>query len=193
MRVDYFAWVAALLLLPATAGAAPQTYPSARRAVSADRFLSSLGVNTHVDQGYDPKSYIEPLRYMGIREVRDAARHVDGEVAIAHATGVHFVINGGGDLKGLIASANVLAKAGALLAVEGPNEVNNFPIPYDGQKGGGPGRSWYAVGAFQKALFAATKDSPELGAYPVFGVSETGAETDNVGVQYLTVPRGDGA
>jgi hypothetical protein len=193
MRVDYFAWVAALLLLPATAGAAPQTYPSARHAVSADRFLSSLGVNTHVDQGYDPKSYIEPLRYMGIREVRDAARHVDGEVAIADATGVHFVINGGGDLKGLIASANVLAKAGALLAVEGPNEVNNFPITYDGQKGGGPGHSWYAVGAFQKALFAATKDSPELGAYPVFGVSETGAETDNVGVQYLTVPRGDGA
>ncbi len=185
-------WLAALLLLPGSAGAATQLRPTYTRAISAETFLTSLGVNTHVDQGYDPNSYIGPLRYLGIREVRDAARHVDGEVAVARATGVHFVINGGGDLKGLIASAEVLAKAGALLAVEGPNEPNNFPITYNGQRGGGMEHSWYAVAAFQAALYASMKESPLLAPYQVFGVSETGAETDDVGLQYLTVPMSDG-
>jgi hypothetical protein len=190
MSLDWIAWVAALLLLPV--GAAAQTHPVETRAVSAVTFLNSLGVNTHVDQGYDPGSYIGPLRYLGIRAVRDAERHVDGEVAIARATGVRFVINGGGDLKGLIDSATVLAKAGALLAVEGPNEPNNFPMTFDGQQGGGAGRSWYAVAAFQAALYAAMKGSPLLAAYPVFGVSETGAETDDVGLQFRTIPSGEG-
>ncbi len=180
-----------LLLLTLSGGAAAQTLPTETRAISADTFLNSLGVNTHVDQGYDPKSYIGPLRYLGIREVRDAERHADGEVAIAKATGVHFVIGAAGDLKGLIASAGVLAKAGALLALEGPNEPNNFPIIYNGQQGGGFGHSWYAVAAYQAALYAATKASPLLAPYPVFGVSETGAETDDVGLQYRTIPGGD--
>jgi hypothetical protein len=191
-ELGLFAWLAALLLLPGSAGAATPGRPAYVRAIGADTFLTSLGVNTHVDQGYDPKSYIAPLRYLGIRQVRDAERHVDGEVAIARATGVHFVINGAGDLKGLIASADVLAKAGALLAVEGPNEPNNFPIHYNGQVGGGFGHSWYAVAAFQAALYGATKDDPLLAQYPVFGVSETGAETDDVGLQYRTVPASDG-
>jgi hypothetical protein len=176
-----------------SAGAATQTRPTETQAFSADTFLTSLGVNTHVDQGYDPGSYIAPLRYLGIREVRDGERHVDGELAVARATGVRFAINGGGDLRGLIASATVLAKAGALLAVEGPNEPNNFPITFDGQQGGGLRHSWYAVGAVQAALVAAVKSSRLLASYPVFGVSETGAETDDVGLQYRSVPNGDGA
>jgi hypothetical protein len=193
MTLDAIARIAGLFLLATGAGAAAPLPPSETRAISADTFLSSLGVNTHVDQGYDPNSYIAPLRFLGIREVRDAERHADGEVAIAHATGVHFVINGGGDLDGLIASAAILAKAGALLAVEGPNEPNNFPITYDGQKGGGAGKSWHAVAAFQSALYAAIKGNPLLAAYPVFGVSETGAETDNVGLQFRTIPEGSDA
>ena len=182
----------AFLLLPEGASAAGETRPVFTRSVSAATFLNSLGVNTHVDQGYSSTSYIDPLRYLGIREVRDGERHADGEVAIAKATGVHFVINGGGDLEGLVASAAVLAKAGALLAVEGPNEPNNFPITYKREQGGGSGHSWYAVGAFQAALYSSMKASPLLAPYPVFGVSETGAETDDVGLQYRTVPAGGG-
>jgi hypothetical protein len=183
-------WRAGLLLLPFSAwtngrAAAP---PAAVQAVSAADFLSSLGVNTHVDQGYDPASYIGPLRFMGIRAVRDGERHANGEVAIARATGVHFVINGGGDLRGLLASGEVLARAGALLALEGPNEPNNFPITYEGQRGGGLGHSWYAVAAFQAALYRSAKSDPLLARFPIFGPSETGAETDNVGVQFRTIP-----
>jgi hypothetical protein len=170
----------------ATGPSVPPLSPS--RAVSAAAFLDSIGVNAHTDQGYDPKSYIEPLRYMGIREVRDGERHVESDVMIHTETGVRYTINGGGDVQGLLASARVLAAAGALLAVEGPNEPNNFPISYEGKKGGGIGGTWVPVALFQKDLYAQVKADPVLRRYPVFGPSEVGAETDNVGLQFLVIP-----
>ncbi|MCB8877655.1 hypothetical protein [Acidisoma silvae] len=185
------------LALPISAVAGVQTSgagldlgpPKPVTAQSADRFLDSLGVNIHVDQGYDPKTYIAPLHYLGVRAVRDGIRHVDSDVMLAKATGVRFDIQGGGDLAGELASARTLAKAGALLALEGPNEPNNFPITYQGQQGGGQGHSWKAVAAFQAALYQAAKTDPQLKSYPVFGPSETGAETDNVGLQFRTTPK----
>jgi hypothetical protein len=45
-------------------------------AISADTFLSSQGVNTHVDQGYNAGSYVVPLRYLGVRNIRDSARNL---------------------------------------------------------------------------------------------------------------------
>jgi hypothetical protein len=161
-------------------------------AMSADRFLSSLGVNTHVDQGYDPNSYVEPLKFTGIREVRDGSRHISSDVMIHQKTGARFTIGDGGDLhlENLLACGRTLAKADALLALEGPNEVNNFPIVYNGEHGGGQGKSWIPVAQYQKDLYAAAKSDPVLKRYPVFSPSETGAETDNVGLQFLTVPVG---
>lgn len=159
------------------------------KAVGADKFLNSLGINTHIDQGVNPASYIEPLKYLGVRQVRDGARHVEGSIAVAHNTGVRFTIFGTGDLDAIIAAAERLAKANALLAVEGPNEPNNFPITYKGEKGGRDA-SWKAVGQFQADLYAAVKNNPVLKDYPVFSVSEPGAQTDNIGLQFLTVPPG---
>ena len=78
------------------------------------------------------------------------------------------------------------------MAFEGPNEPNNFPITYNGQSGGGTG-SWAPVAQFQEALYRAVKSVPDLQKYPVFAVSEAGAETDNVGLQFLTIPTGAGA
>lgn len=157
-------------------------------AVSAAEFLDSLGVNTHVDQGYDPRSYIEPLRYTGIRQVRDGARNIAADIMIHQATGVRFAIIAGGDIKGVTNAAATLAAADALLAIEGPNEANNFPINYKGQKGGGPDGTWVPVADFQRDMYQALKSSPILRGYPVFGPSETGAETENVGLQFLTIP-----
>lgn len=37
------------------------------------------------------------------------------------------------------------------------------------------------------------KRDPVLKKYPVWSISEGGAETDNVGLQYLTIPTGAGA
>jgi hypothetical protein len=190
----------------AGAASADQQLPPAVVAASCDAFLSSLGVNTHVDQGYDPKSYVEPLRYLGVRNIRDGAPKLSGLLTLHAQTGV-LVDLGGADLSGLIAVANILARAGALLSIEGPNEPNNFPITYGGQQGGGmtvnwlpgwlPGwlpnwASWVPVAQLQRNLYSAVKSDPELSRYPVFHVSEGGAETDNAGLQFLTIPAGAG-
>lgn len=157
-------------------------------AVDANTFLDSIGVNMHVDQGYDPGSYVEPLSYTGVRQVRDGERHVQSDVILHQKTGVRYTLNGAGDLQGLLASGRVLAAAGALLALEGPNEPNNFAITYAGKRGGGPGGTWVPVAQFQKDLYAAVKADPVLGHYAVFSPSEVGAETDNVGLQFLLIP-----
>ena len=117
-----------------------RAYAAQMPATSAAAFLDSIGVNTHVDQGYDPGSYVQPLRYTGIRQVRVGSRNIPGDVMIHQQTGVRFTVNGDGNLEGLLSAARTLAEAHALLALEGPNEPNNFPITYDGKRGGGPDR-----------------------------------------------------
>jgi hypothetical protein len=158
-------------------------------AVSSDAFLTSLGVNTHVDQGYDPASYVAPLRYLGVRNIRDSRRNLSGLIMLHEQTGI-LVDLLGADVSGLMTAAKTLAHANALLSIEGPNEPNNFPVTYNGQEGGGTSGSWLQVALLQKDLYNAVKNDPELKRYPVFHVSEGGAETDNVGLQFLTVPAG---
>jgi hypothetical protein len=193
---------------------ADQRIPPGVLAVSSDAFLSSLGVNTHVDQGYSPGSYVLPLRYLGVRNIRDSERNLSGHLMLHAQTGI-LVDLLGADVERLTAAAKTLARAGALLSIEGPNEPNNFPITYNGQQGGGSGLnwlpgwllgtfpdwlvgrlpgwpSWIAVAELQKDLYSAVKSDPELSRYPVFHVSEGGAETDNVGLQFLTIPAGAG-
>jgi len=168
-------------------------FPSSDRrgvpAVSSDTFLTSLGVNSHVDQGYDPSSYIAPLRYLGVRNIRDGRRNLSSLIMLHEQTGI-LVDLLGADVSGLMTAARSLAQANALLSIEGPNEPNNFPVTYNGQNGGGTSGSWLQVALLQKDLYSAVKNDPELKRYPVFHVSEGGAETDNVGLQFLTVPGG---
>ena len=70
--------------------------------VSADTFLSSLGVNTHVDQGVSGSSYIAPLRYLGVRNIRDLGRHWPQFQLINRQTGVRLDLASEGDLDGTI-------------------------------------------------------------------------------------------
>jgi hypothetical protein len=158
-------------------------------AARSDTFLSSLGINTHVSQGYNPGSYVRPLRYLGVRNIRDSERNLRGLLLLHEQTGIRVDLQGD-NVSGVIEAAKVLAKAGALMAVEGPNEPNNFLITYNGKQAGGTTGSWVPVAQLQKDLYSAVKNDPELKQYPVFHVSEGGAETDNVGLQFLTIPPG---
>src|SRR6202008_1145761 len=170
----------------------PNTDAAGILALSSDTFLSSLGVNTHVDQGYNAGSYVLALRYLGVRNVRDSHRNLSNTIMLHRQTGVRVDLLGN-DVSNLLTAARTLAKADALLSIEGPNEPNNFPITYAGKLGGGRSTSWIPVAQLQKDIFSAVKSDPELSRYPVFSVSEGGAETDNVGLQYLTIPNGTGA
>ena len=171
--------------------AGPVPHEAVSVAIGCDAFLSSLGVNTHVDQGYSPQSYIEPLRYLGVRNVRDSGRNLPGLVMLHAKAGVRVDLLGA-DVVELMGAASTLARAGALLSIEGPNEPNNFPVTYKGRQGGGPTQSWAAGAQLQMDLYSAVKSDPELRAYPVFQVSEGGAETENDGLQFLTIPAAAG-
>jgi hypothetical protein len=160
--------------------------------VSADDFLSSLGIDTHIDQGVPGPSYIAPLRYLGVRNIHDGGRHWSQVELINRQTGIRLDMFGEGDLDAMISTGKALAASNALMAFEGPNEPNNFPIVYKGQSGGGAG-PWAPVAQFQKDLYWAVKSDPDLRRYPVFAVSEAGGETENVGLQFLTIPAGAGA
>jgi hypothetical protein len=158
-------------------------------AVSSETFLSSLGVNTHVDQGYSAGSYVLALRYLGVHNIRDSQRNLSSTIMLHEQTGIRVDLLGT-DVSSLLLAAKTLAKVDALLSIEGPNEPNNFPITYNGERGGGRYTSWVPVAQLQKDIYSAVKNDPELRRYPVFHVSEGGAEANNVGLQYLTIPDG---
>jgi hypothetical protein len=106
-------------------------------------------------------------------------------------TGVRFswgLVSGGTNLSKLLTTAKLLAAADALLAFEGNNEPNNWGVTYQGEKGGGRAPSWLAIAKLQRDLYAAVKSDPLLKKYPVWSISENGAERDNVGLQFLTIP-----
>jgi hypothetical protein len=104
-----------------------------------------------------------------------------------HASaGVRLSLLTNQDVTSTITMAKTLNASGALLAVEGPNEPNNFPVTYDGQKSGA---SFVPVAELQRDLYAAVKAEPSLAGIPVFHASEAGgSEPDNVGLQFLTIP-----
>ena len=129
---------------------------------------------------------------MGVRNIRDGVRNSPQIRLINRQTGVRLDLIVAGNLKATVSTGKVLAASGALVAFEGPNEPNNFPIIYNGRSGGGAG-SWTPVAQFQEALYRVVKSDPDLQKYPVFAVSEAGAEIDNVGLQFLTIPPGAGA
>jgi hypothetical protein len=157
-------------------------------AIPANTFLNSMSVQTHIDQGYPETPYEAEFTYTGIRNARDASNSYAKYITLHNNTisstypGTKWVIGGPNPPSGNITPGLALDAAGALLGFEGPNEPNNSPFTYMGNVGGGSG-TWVPVAQFQRDLYSAIKGNSTLAKYPVWGVSEGGAETDNVGLQ----------
>ena len=167
-------------------------------AVKADDFLSSIGVCSAVSRrGENLASTMDVARYLGLRWIRagyESGIPIADLIALHRQAGVRFsygLMSGGNDLARLLDGARQLATAGALLALEGNNEPNNWGISYEGQRGGGT-NSWLPVAKLQRDLYGAVKNDPVLRDYPVWSPSESGAEADNVGLQFLTIPNAAG-
>jgi len=188
-----------LCLLVAGAGGFSNANAADMPAHRAADFLNSIGVVSSISRrGETLQNTIHAASYLGIRWIRAG---YEGDIPLSDLielhkqTGVRFSYglgSGGADLTRLTAGARQLALAGALVALEGPNEPNNWGVTYQGQTGG-RGGSWLAVARLQRDLFAAVKSDPVLRQYPVWTISESGAEADNVGLQFLTIPNGAGA
>lgn len=185
----------ALFLFPASLAVAADGVA----ATSVSNFLNSIGVCTHIGQGIDnPAPSATAMAYAGIRNLRDDgnASHLRDWIAVYQQAGVHVVltISGPGDdtIASLLATSKELAAAGALLALEGPNEPNNFAVTWQGQKSQATG-TFIPVANWQKAFYEQAKSDPVLKRFPVFHSSEAGgSEPDNVGLQFLTIPAGAG-
>jgi hypothetical protein len=185
----------ALELLP-SAKAEPTT------AIPMNDFLNSIGVvTTFPDRGQPLPKTVEMVKYLGFRWVRGGIEGLtaDGPTTLQtyldlhRQTGVRFswgLVSGGSDLKKLIETGRQLAEADALLAFEGNNEPNNWGVTYQGEQGGGRAPSWMAVAKLQRDLYQAVHNDPVLKKFPVWSISEGGAQVDNVGLQFLTIPPG---
>jgi hypothetical protein len=170
-------------------------------ALPAANFLDSVGVvTTFPDRGQPLAKTIEMVNYAGFRWVRGGIEGLTDEgpttlktyLDLHEQTGARFswgLVSGGSDLEKLLATARRLAAADALLAFEGNNEPNNWGVTYQGEAGGGRAPSWLAVAKLQRDLYKAVNSDPVLKNYPVWSISEGGAETDNVGLQFLKIPR----
>ena len=184
--------------LPLGAQAQPTT------ALPANDFLNSLGLDsTFPDRGQPLAKTVEMIKYGGFRWVRGGIEGLTDSgpttlqtyLDLHKQTGVKFnwgLVSSGNDLHKLIETGKVIAQANALLAFEGNNEPNNWGVTYQGEKGGGQAPSWVPVAKLQRDLYRAVKSDPLLKKYPVWSPSETGGQTDNVGLQFLTIPPGAG-
>ncbi len=186
------------LLIAATAGFLSAAYASGAPALKATDFLNSLGANSAIAaRGERLEKTKECVQYLGLRWFRAGVEDrvpLEKLIELHNETGVRFSWSpgsGGSDLTRVIETAKTLAAAGALLAFEGPNEPNNWGITYQGEAGG-KNKSWVPVAKLQRDLYRAAKSDPLLKHCMVWSVSEEGAETDNVGLQFLTIPPGAG-
>ena len=149
-------------------------------------------------RGENLASTIDAAEYLGLRWLRvgyESNIPVADLIELHKQTGVRFsygLMSGGTDIARLLAGARQLASAGALLALEGNNEPNNWGVTYQGEAGGRD-LSWLPVAKLQRDLYARRQGRPR--PEQVSGLehlSENGAETDNVGLQFLTIPEGAG-
>jgi hypothetical protein len=196
VAITCFAFALVLPIWPRHSFAAPTA------AVAANEFLNSIGVvTTFPDRGQPLARTIEMVRYCGFRWIRagieglsdNGPTTINTFLDLHRETGVRLswgLVSGGTDLKKLMETGKVLAEADALLAFEGNNEPNNWGVIYQGEKGGGKESSWMAVARLQRDLYRAVKADPILAKYPVWSISESGAQRNNVGLQFLTIPSG---
>lgn len=170
-------------------------------AMKANDFLNTLGADTHLIQGLEtPAAIIAGLKYTDIRNIRDDATRDTSKIAklcaIHKATGamveeLPIVDSDPNNIAATQAEYERLAACGAMLAAEGPNEPNNFKFNYKGKTCSTRG-SFLPCAQYMAAEYAMVKGDPELARMQVWDQTEPGAEPDNVGIQFLTVPSGQG-
>jgi hypothetical protein len=139
-----------------------------------------MGVVTHLsftNGGYrELSSTTNALSYLGVDHVRDAApnpahdAHGQAHYAQAAAQGINFTFFADGSVDPYTQVARIRAieqgTPGSVTSIEGPNEVNNWPVHYQGQ-GGTAGAQ-----AYMRDLFNAVQADPLLRDITVTGFTD---------------------
>lgn len=191
------ALVFALSLLSA-ASAAPVT---AQRAADFQHIWGTAG---HGSGTQGTGSLAADIAYTGIKQWRDgtAACNTSPKNIINGAVdgiiGLPWFTSGStADIPTIIGQLKAMVSSGCkMVAFEGFNEPIFNPITYQGQtssnSGCGGGCIFDPVAAWMRDYYAAIKADPALRSFPVYQCTLCGAEWNNVGLQFLTIPNGAG-
>lgn len=137
-------------------------------AITAHQFLDSLGVNTHFNYTWSSNAYSKvsmmeaELNYVGIKYARDTAAQQ------SFVTMLQKVHNDTGVKYDILVDTNLpwqmqvfQSNASMIAEVEGPNEIDNWPVSYNGQWG------YPAAVSMQKQFYWDMKNTPGLQNIPV--------------------------
>jgi len=142
-------------------------------------FVESIGVNTAIDypntaEYHNPLKLIAAMHYLGINTLRDHTPDPNDSATWASYMAIakagfrfDFLIAGNGNvnISRDIAHLHAMASAqpGSILAIEAPNEINQWPITYHGLT------DYRAAGAtVQRNLWRAVKSDPLLSKAAVY-------------------------
>jgi hypothetical protein len=166
---------------------------TATTATLASVFLASLGIGApiHYTDGHYARieTVLADLDYLGIHQIRTGAwwHGMQGEWAYDRAArrGVRFdmVLGATDALKPALAQIAQFAAAhpGSLVAIEGPNEINNFGARYHGMTGAP------AAVAFQDDLYAGVAADPVLRGTIVYSYTMNAGATSTSGYDFAAI------
>jgi hypothetical protein len=150
--------------------------------MSVQTFIQSIGINSAINYtgtSYynNPQSVLTALQYLGIDTLRDHTPYPNSSATwnsygtLANA-GVKFdfVIDGNGNvpLSTDLSNLDAFEKAnpGSIAAIEGPNEINGWPITYNGIT------DTVAAGVqVMKDLWTDVKADPTLSSVPIYNLT----------------------
>lgn len=176
--VQTAAWIAALgtsICLSSSARAAEE-----QRELPASEFVQLIGVNTHMiytDGAYiKSENVLQDLKFLGISHVRDALPGSENQAAMIGRDALKRMVYAriklnlfslSGWTPASLAWLRTLEGAvpGSIASIEGYNEIDNFPVGYEGQTGPA------AAAAGQKALYGAVKSDPDMKHIPVLDLT----------------------
>jgi hypothetical protein len=140
--------------------------------ISASKLVQMIGVNVHMrysDGAYaNSLNVLQGLKYLGIAHIRDQMPGTASQADMQARDGLRRMAFGGIKLDLIYPSGwepslatellRNLEKAvpGSVAFVEGYNEINNFPVVYEGLSGA------EGAAAGQRALYRAIKQDPDL-------------------------------
>jgi hypothetical protein len=140
-----------------------------------------IGVNVHMrytDGAYaNLANVLQALKFLGVRHVRDVMPGTGAPADLQARDALRRLVFDGIKLNLVFSSgwraseavdlirALERAVSASVASVEGYNEINNFPVTYEGQSGPA------AAAAGQKALYRSIKASPDLGHIPVIDMT----------------------
>ncbi|CAN5456201.1 hypothetical protein BH10PSE12_BH10PSE12_29780 [soil metagenome] len=139
----------------------PAARPGFRQARTTASFLGSLGINTHLsyaDTAYgDFARVVAALQYLGIRNIRDGFSQIpDVQRRIDHlgAQGYKFDFFIISQDPLAVQLAGLRPRRAMITSIEGPNEIDNWPVRHNGLTG------FPAARAMMKDLSAAVRQQP---------------------------------